>query len=196
MEALCSSAVGTVKRIHENSVLFAMCPPGAQPSREKLLDLGEWGSLASRVPSLSFSKQRESAPFCGGSSPSFLLSCFCILRLAPLSFSLSQNASQEGPWSQLLEPCVKVHRWVPSPWESEFQPSFSMGKTDCIMGEGLRQHQAGRAPGSAETAGKAASFSGVALHTGVNVPTALWVCWWGALLCLCSASGCALWGRD
>lgn len=114
---------------------------------------------------------------------------------SPLSaFPFLKMPSQEGPWSQLLEPCVKVHRWVPSPWESEFQPSFSMGKTDCIMGEGLRQHQAGRAPGSAETAGSS-RFSGVGLHTGVNVPHCSVGLLVGARLCLCSASRLGIEGQ-
>lgn len=54
VEVFPSSDVGTVKRIHEMSILFAMWPPRVRLSKEKPLDLGELAKLVSGLPNLYF----------------------------------------------------------------------------------------------------------------------------------------------
>ena len=168
-----------------------------QPSREKLLDPGEWASLASRVPSLSFSKQRESAPFCGGSSPSFLLSCFYILRLSPLTFFLYQNALSGR---SLESAFIAVWRFVTlflGIWVSAL---LLNGKSRPHHGRGSRvapSRQDQQVSKQCWNCRKAASFSGIALHVGSNVPPLLRgsAGGGGCLSCICVLLQAGHWGQ-
>lgn len=194
MEALCSSAVGTVKRIHENSILSATCQPGTQPSREKLLDPGEWASWLLESPACLFLNKENQPPFVAVHH--HLSSSHASTSLdSPLShFPLSKCPPRKVPGVSFYSH-VKVCHPLPGNLSSSLASQWERQTTSWE-----------RVLGSTKPAGPAGLKAVLKLQEGSQLfwdspacrkqrpPITPWVCWWGwgSLLYLCPAPGWAL----